>query len=464
MLDVRELLRRRAAGHSVRAVARTKVADRKTVRRYFEAADELGVAHDAELSEEVVARIGERVQARAKPSRSPEWLSLEGARARIEAWLGADLRLTRVHELLGEDGVRVGYTTLRRFAHEELGWRERRSSVRVDDPAPGDEAQIDFGLMGYVVDAEGRRRKLWALIVTLSHSRYAFVWPTFVQTVPAVCEALDAAWRFFGGVPRWLVPDNMSSVVTRASATAPVLNPAFAEYAESRGTFVDPARVRRPQDKARVENHVPYVRERWFAGRDFGSPFDIAAARTSAAAWCRDVAGARIHGTTRAVPREVFEAIEQPKLLAAPTTPFDVPVWKEGTAQSDHHVQVARALYSVPTRVIGKKLQVRVDSSTVRLYAGLELVKVHPRVGPGKRSTDPADYPIGKAEYATRSVDGTRPERSHAESTSAPTPGAFSRARCHGRRCARRTRSSRSVNASAMRRSMPCARARSPST
>src|SRR5262249_10953528 len=136
---------------------------------------------------------------------------------------------------------------------------------------PAEEAQVDFGAMGYVTDDEGRRHKLWVLVVTLTMSRYMFVWPTFVQTLSALCEGLEAAWRFFGGVVHRVVPDNMGAIVVCAHDQAPVLTRAFSEYAQARGFFVDLARVRRPRDKARVENQVPYVRERWFAGETFSA-------------------------------------------------------------------------------------------------------------------------------------------------------------------------------------------------
>jgi hypothetical protein len=103
--------------------------------------------------------------------------------------------------------------------------------------------------------------------------------------------------------------------------------------------------------------------------------------------------------------REVFEAEERSFLLPAPDAPFDVPRWSEPKVHPDHHVQVARSLYSVPTRYIGKKLRARTDKKTVRLYLQGELIKSHSRVAPGKRSTDVSDYPVGKAPYASRSVD-----------------------------------------------------------
>lgn len=404
MIEIRELLRRWQAGHGVRRIGREGGADRKTVARYIAAAGELGVDAQSALSDEVVAAIAQHVQARSLPAPSAQWKRLTAERERIKAWLTCErpLRLVRIHELLERDGVTLSYTTLRRFVHEELGFRERKHSVRIDDPPFGDEAQIDFGLMGTVV-LDGKRRRLWALIVTLSASRYQFVRPTLTQTVEDVCAGLDAAWEFFDGVPRRCVLDNATSMVVRADAQSPTLQRAFAEYTQARKVFVDPARVRHPRDKARVENQVPYVRERWFDGEAF--PEDLREIRAMAARWCRDVAGARVHGTTRRVPREVYEAEEKAHMQPAPVGVFDVPRWSKAKVHPDHHAQVARALYSLPTAYIGRTLDVRSDSMTVRFYLGATLVKMHPRMAPGHRATDAQDYPTSKAPWALRSVD-----------------------------------------------------------
>jgi hypothetical protein len=178
----------------------------------------------------------------------------------------------------------------------------------------------------------------------------------------------------------------------------------FLDYVQARGIFVDPARVRSPKDKARVENQVPYVRESWFDGESFPGGLDDA--RRSAEHWSREIAGTRIHGTTRKVPREVFDSIEKAAMRPAPTEPFDVPTYfDKAKVHPDHHIQVAHALYSVPTIYLHKKVRARVDKKLVKIYLGTELIKTHIRVPPGSRSTDPADYPAGKAAYALRSVD-----------------------------------------------------------
>ena len=81
-----------------------------------------------------------------------------------------------------QDDRDVSYTTLRCWAQTELGFGGRSPTVRIDDPPAGEEAHLDFGLMGYVSGEGGKQRKLHVLIVTLPTSRYQFVWPTFLQT------------------------------------------------------------------------------------------------------------------------------------------------------------------------------------------------------------------------------------------------------------------------------------------
>ncbi len=263
---------------------------------------------------------------------------------------------------------------------------------------------MDFGRLGLVADGE-RRRVCHALIFTACYSRHQFVWPTFSQTTEAVIEGCEAAWAFFGGIFPILIPDNMSAIVVTAEATAPRFNDVFFEYAQARGFLIDAARVATPTDKPRVERCVPYVRQSLFAGETFA---DLADCRRRAASWCAVTAGMRLHGTTCCRPLEVFRAEELPLLRPAPVLPFDVPRWSEPKVARDFHVEVDRALYSVPHVLVGKRLKARRDAQIVKLYSQGELVKVHPRQAPGKRITDPADMPTGKEIYATRDLDRLR--------------------------------------------------------
>jgi len=273
--------------------------------------------------------------------------------------------------------------------------------MRINDGEPGVECQIDFAQLGFLCDpVTGKKRKVHALIFTAVVSRHLFVWLTYSQTLTALIAGCEAAWVFFGGVFKVLIPDNVKAVVTNADAVNPRLSTGWLDYAQHVGFVTDPARVRAPQDKPRVERAVQYVRNNFWAGETFTSIED---AQARVVVWCSERAGMRIHGTTAARPVEMFADVEAPCLLPVPAR-YDVPVFTRVKVHRDFHVEVARALYSLPGQWIGQYLDARADSDLVKLYSGGQLVKTHPRQPPGGRSTDRADLPEERAGYAMRDL------------------------------------------------------------
>jgi len=211
------------------------------------------------------------------------------------------------------------------------------------------------------------------------------VYPVVGETTETAIEACEAAWDFFQGIFRVLIPDNTKAIVQTADPLEPFLNVTFLEYAQARGFHIDTARVRSPKDRGRVERAVATVRDDCFGGERL---YDLEQARSHAHNWCRNEYGRRRHTRTQRLPLEHFEAEEQPALLPAPTTPYDVPIWCEPKVARDQHAQVAKALYSLPTRLVGKTLRARADRHTVRFYDGALMVKIHPRIPPCGRSTE----------------------------------------------------------------------------
>ena len=408
MIQVKEVLRRwLSGGEGLRPLAEAAGVDRKTARRYIEAAEALGIARDGgldQLSDEVIGAVCDAVRPTRPNGHGHSWELLGAHQATIKGWIDKGLSVAKVGDLLARRGVVVPERTLQRFCAERCGaGRTNTTTVRVADGEPGREAQTDFGRMGLIFDpVTGRRRVVHALIVVAAWSRHMFVWLTFGQRTEDVIAGLEAAWEFFGGVFPILIPDNLSPVVTKADPTEPRFNDTFLEYAQARGFLIDAARVRHPKDKPRVERQVPYVRGRFFAGEHF---VDLADAQRRVEHWCRDEAGTRIHGTTRCEPKGAFLANEQSLLLPAPTGPYDVPVFSRPKVHRDHHVEVARAIYSVPGNLIGSTITARADRTTVKLFAKGHQIKVHPRQPPGGRSTDPADLPQERTAYALRDID-----------------------------------------------------------
>ena len=253
---------------------------------------------------------------------------------------------------------------------------------------------------------------MWALIVVLSHSRHSFVWLTFSQKLEEVVGGLEAAWEFFDGIPKYLVIDNFPAAVAGADALHPRLTRGFLEYSQYRGFITDPARVRHPKDKPHVERDVQYVRESFFKGSHFTN---LEAMRVAARRWCLDVAGLRVHGTTRRQPLQVFMEEERPALAPWDGELYEVTDWRSAKVHPDHHVACQYALYSVPSALCPPSQQVEVGlgRKLVRIYHRGRLVKLHPRQPRGGRSTDAADYPTELTAYTLRAPEGVK--RSAAE-------------------------------------------------
>jgi transposase len=177
---------------------------RHNARRYVEAATAAGLVREGgeeQLSDELIGQVVDTVRPVRLQGHGAVWEVLEAQRDQIVEWVGKDLTVVKIGELLARRGAVVPYRTLHRFCVERAGFRSGAgSTVRVADGEPGQECQIDFARMGLVDDpSAGRRRVVHALIFTAVFSRHMFVWLTFAQTLAAIIAGCEAAWRFFGG-------------------------------------------------------------------------------------------------------------------------------------------------------------------------------------------------------------------------------------------------------------------------
>jgi transposase len=395
----------------MRRIAEQTGVDRKTVRRYVKAAVGAQLRREGgeeQLTDEFLEGLLEAVRPSGESARGDSWQICGQHRAFIEAKLDEGCTVAKVYELLGRQvGPEVPRRTFQRFVAEEFGGkRGNKLTVRLADPPPGQELQVDFGRLGLLGEGVGdRNRAVYGLVMTASFSRHQFVWLTFRQQLRDVIEGLEAGWRFFGGVFAVLIPDNLKAVVNQADPLGARINEEFVRYAQSRAFVVDAARRWHPRDKARVERGVPYVRESFFRGEAFVGLGDT---QQKAQRWCLEVAGMRIHGTTRRRPVEVFMAEEQGGLLPAPKEAYELPLVAELEAHVDRHVVLDGALYSVPERYVGRLLHAEAQGELVKISHRGKLIRTHPRQSPGGRSTHPDDYPAGVAAYALRDAEALR--------------------------------------------------------
>ncbi len=413
MIDICEIFVHWHAGRSKNELAGSLGLSRNTVRKYVAAAEAAGMAPGGPaVSGDQWAQLAREWFPELADSRLRQvtWPAIGEHRDYIAGQLEAGVTVTTIHQRLADErGLAVSVASLRRYVAANLPEEARRSQVRVlrlEPAEPGQEAQIDYGQMGRWTDPRtGRRHTVNVFAMVLCCSRLLFVRPVIKMDQRAWTECHVAAFEFFGGVPARLVPDNLKTGVDRPDLYDPKINRSYAELAAHYGCLVDPARSRKPRDKAQVERPMPYIRDSFWRGREFTSLEQMQAA---AVRWCADVAGRRsCRPLDGAAPAAVFGAVEKQKLAPLPRAPFVLAEWSRCKVGPDIHVKVGQSLYSVPWKHLGETLDARSTATMVQLFSGGELIKTHVRKPRGKQ-TDLTDYPAEKIAFHMRTPSWCR--------------------------------------------------------
>ena len=254
MIDVIEILVHWHAGRRIGEVSSSLRVDPKTVRKYVAPAIAAGLAPGgpslsggewAALVEGWFPDLVDRAR------RQSSWPEIEAHREQIKAWLGT-VTVSTIHQRLRDDlGLSVSESSLRRFIWANFAEEATRASVVVlrDTPPPGDEAQVDYGLLGRWLDpVTGRVRRVWGFIIVLSCSRLLFLRPVLSMDLASWVEAHVLAMEFFDGAPARIIPDNLKTGVIKPDLYDPLINKAFGEFAAHYGVLIDPARRLKPRD------------------------------------------------------------------------------------------------------------------------------------------------------------------------------------------------------------------------
>lgn len=410
MRDITEILDHWQHGRSIQAIALSLSLDRKTVRKYVGLAEQAGFDPGKGPAGGWGAWLGQHhPELNARGRHRPTVEHLDPVREEIRQALDQQVTPTTAWRRLRQAGrITASLATFRRYVKRTFPEHGSRPQIVVRRPEslPGDEAQVDYGMLGMWLDPlSGAKRAMNAFALVLPMSRHQYACPVLRMDQQAWNDCHIAAFHFFGGVPRRIVPDNLKTGVLKPDLYDPAFNRAYEELAHHYGFLIDPARVRKPTDKPAVERQIPFIRGDFWRGRTFTTLAEMSVALEL---WCTEVAGMRIHGTTKERPIEVFRAIELPALLPLPMTPWEPATWAQAKVARDCSVQVAGSWYSVPYQHVGKYLNVRLTSRLVQCYRDYTLVKTHLRVPKGRRSIDWDDYPSEKAAFFRRSPDWCR--------------------------------------------------------
>jgi len=393
MIELNEVVYHWQKGQNISQISRSLGISRPTVRKYLDAAIAAGLTRETNetsqiLSESVVAAVA----LAAKPNTSSvssvqEVLALH--KEQISTWLSEpDMTAKQIFRLLTEQGYPFSYTSIKRYVKKLKPDQCQQVTVRLETSA-GEQGQVDFGQISLLLG--DKKKRVWAFVLSLSYSRHRFVRFVERQDTATWLDCHIRAFEFFGGCPKTVLLDNLKAGVIKADLYDPTINRAYAELERHYGFVADPAKVRTPEHKGKVERSMPTIRQQLAAGRQYQ---DLADANEKALSWSLTGIGQEKHGTTHEEPILRFNRDEKSALIPLAVSRFEIPLWKECTVHPDHHVVFDKSYYSVPTRYVGKKVWVRGTFRLTEIFLNAEMIKCHVRAHkPGTWRTDQNDYP-----------------------------------------------------------------------
>src|SRR5260370_22848412 len=293
---------------------------------------------------------------------------LDPYKQQIADWHKGDISRLRIYEKLQEEyKLHVSYINVCKYMQKHFP--KPVEAFGVQQTNPGEEAELDFGYLGMLPGPSGKPVKTYGLAVVLAYSRLDFYAITYHQKLATLCKELENAFRYFGGVPLRLKVYNMKNAILKNQHYELDFNQDFLELANHYGTIIVPCEPYSPEQKGKVESGIKYLEMNFVGGRTFADASDL---KNKLRDWMDNYANKRIHGTTKKVPREVFQAEEQMKLQSLPDTPFSFFNRSVRKVARNCHIHFENNYYSVPFHYAGKELTVRWNEAPVTIIYRIE--------------------------------------------------------------------------------------------
>jgi transposase len=409
MRKIRDVLRMKfEIGLSERAIARSLSLSSGGVNGYLQRARVAGLSwplpgglEDAALERLLFPPPPSAAVASTRPV--PDWAAVEKELRRRGVTLAL---LWEEYRAVHSDGF--GYSW---FCEQHAAFKQRMRPTMRQTHVAGEKAFVDFAgdTIDIVDPATGEVLPMKLFVAVMGASNYLFAQARASEKIADWIGAHVDLFAFLGGVPKFVVCDNLKAAVTNPDRYEPGLNRSYLELADHYGAAILPARPRKPRDKAKVEQSV-LLAERWILAKLRDRRFFGAADLNAAIAdLTRDI-NARLMKGFNASRAELFAAIDKPALKELPHEPYAFAVWKRCRVAPDYHIEIDGHWYSTPFRLIKELVDARVADKTVEIFHKGQRVASHPRA-PNRRghTTIPEHMPSSHRRHGaigarTRSV------------------------------------------------------------
>lgn len=402
MRKIREILRLKSQGRSHREIARSCKAGYGTVGELLRRASKAGLSWESSQGQDEDQL--ELLLYPPAPPRSEERTEPDFSQVYLESKRpGVTLQLLW-EEYREEHPKGYSYSW---FCEAFQAFTGKLDVTLRQHYKAGELMQVDWaGQTQPIRDREtGEERQAQLFVACLCASQLTYAELCWTQAQEEWIGAHVRALEYFGGVPEIVVPDNTKTAITKACRYEPEENPVYAEMAQHYGMAVIPARVRRPRDKAKVENSVQQAERRILAKLRNVTFFNLADGNQSVRGLLEEL-NDRERSDLGMSRRELFEKIEKSALRPLPAERFYLYLQKKVRVGPDYHVEFERHFYSVPYQLVRQELNLKATGQIVELFLKSKSVARHLRMSRPGHSTIGEHMPTAHREYL-----GWSPER-----------------------------------------------------
>jgi len=376
MVQVKEIIRLAEKENiSQSDIASTLKTTRKTIRIYLKKISECAIKYeeikdkpDSELKSLLFPKSTTPVKERPKPDCDSIYKEhKEKGVTRFQLWLE--------YREQYPDGV-----SYQHFCYHLRHHKKKLDPSMRQDHKFGEKCFVDFAgqTVPIINKLTGEVDLAQIFVAVLGGSSYTFAYAVSSQEKHNWLDCHVRMFEFFGGVTEIIVPDNLRSGVDKACRYDPVINKSYQELAEHYDVVIIPARVRKPQDKAKAEKGVQMVQNSILGAlrnREFFSVDELNQAMEPLLEKLNTRPFQKIDGSRKTW----FEEHEKSTLKSLPTTKYEFCEWKKARVNIDYHVELQGHYYSVPYKFLKDEVEICFNSRIVKIFHDNRIIASHQR-------------------------------------------------------------------------------------
>lgn len=377
MSDISKIFKLLIEENNISEISRELGIARSTVREYKLRADGLNLSYE-HLSSLSLSELSEKFKKSTKGRKKKEDSKIDLKQISKELLKKGVTKQLLYQEYYRESSDPISYSG---FCTRIREYKKSSKLSMKQVYRAGDKYFVDFSGLSVPIYSSGGHflYKAQIFVATLGLSNYTYVEAVMSQSSEDFIAASVRSISYLKGVPECLVPDNLKAAVIKTKGYEFDLNKTYQELGNYYNTAILPARVRKPQDKAKVETAVKLIQQSILAPIRNERFYSLSELNQRIKPLLEEFNNKEMksYGYSRL---ELFNSVEKQALKELPVTPYEMQIWKKAKVHPDYHVSIEDCYYSTPSNYRGKVVDVCVKDKLVEIYDNSNQIAVHKRI------------------------------------------------------------------------------------